>query len=435
MIEPVRDNELVVARMKRFVRRPALASVLDQAAVSGFGFLSGIAVARFVGIEEFGVFVLVLIITAFAQGLHNALVTAPMMTLAARGRRAASTYEATVLASAMLVSLVAATGTALALVAIFALRHHPVEFDIVVSGAALTVAQNLQLTVRRILFIRGRGLLAFAMDSVRALVFSFAIVAVWWSGLVLDAASATALLAATALITVVPLAYGIWRTPRRGLRFRPVAHRHWEIGRWMFPLVFVTFGQEQLAWIIAGVVLGDEAIGGLRAAQYLVGFVIILLTATENILPTAAARAFETGGEQGLRTYLKRMALKLGPMVGLLLVTIALPAGTWLTLVFGPAFAAYATSVRVLAVAVACIFVRDMVTQYFRAIEDTGPVFQAFVISLMVSLVIMYPMIVYAGITGAAFVITIGHAMSAAHLMLIMRQRSANHSRSAMHAG
>jgi O-antigen/teichoic acid export membrane protein len=425
VIEPVRAEAPLVTRLKRFVRRPALASLLDQAVVSGFGFVSGIATARLVGIEEFGLFVLILIVTAFAQGLHNALVTAPMMTLAARGRRAASTYDATVLAAAFLVSLVAAAGVALALVAVFALRHHAVETGVVIAGAALTVAQNMQLTVRRTLFARGRGLVAVAMDSVRAIAFPLALAAAWSSGMVLDAALVTALLAGTAFVTALPLAYGIWRAPRRGLRLNPVAIRHWGIGRWMFPLVFVTFGQEQMAWIVAGIVLGDEAIGGLRAAQYLVGFVIILLTATENILPTAAAHAHETGGDRGLRDYLEKATLTLGPLVGLLLLAIAIPAGTWLNLVFGPAFEAYAASVRILAVAVACIFLRDMVTQYFRATHDTGPVFQAFVVSLVVSLVIMYPLIAHDGITGAALVITIGHAVSAAHLILTMRRRLA----------
>ncbi|MGU3362391.1 lipopolysaccharide biosynthesis protein [Methylobacterium sp. M6A4_1b] len=425
VIQPGGDEAGLVARARRFARRPALASLLDQAVVSGFGFVSGIATARLVGIEEFGLFVLILIVTAFAQGLHNALVTAPMMTLAARGRRSAPTYDATVLAAALLASVVAAAGVALALVVIFALRHHAVETGVVVAGAALTVAQNLQLTVRRTLFARGRGLVAVAMDTARAAAFPLALAVAWWSGRVLDAALATALLAGTALVTAAPLAYGIWRAPRRPLRLVPVARRHWGIARWMFPLVFVTFGQEQMAWIVAGIALGDEAIGGLRAAQYLVGFVIILLTATENILPTAAAQAFETGGDRGLRAYLENATLTLGPVVALLLLAIALPAGTWLALVFGPAFADYAASVRILALAVACIFLRDMVTQYFRAIQDTGPVFRAFVVSLAVSLAIMVPLIAWYGITGAALVITIGHAVSAAHLILTMRRRSA----------
>lgn len=425
VIQPLGDEAGLLARARRFARRPALASLLDQAAVSGFGFVSGIVTARLVGIEEFGLFVLILIVTAFAQGLHNALVTAPMMTLAAQGRRSAATYDATVLAAALLAALIAAAGVALALVGIFALRHHAVEIGVVVAGAGLTVAQNLQLTVRRTLFARGRGLVAVAMDTARAVAFPLVLGAAWWAGLRLDAALATAALAGTALVTAAPVAYGIWRAPRRALRLKPVVRRHWGIGRWMFPLVFVTFGQEQVAWILAGIMLGDEAIGGLRAAQYLVGFVIILLTATENILPTAAARAYETGGERGLRAYLAKAALTLGPVVALLLLAIALPAGTWLTLVFGPAFADYAASVRILALAVGCIFLRDLATQYFRAIQDTGPVFRAFVVSLVVSLAIMLPLIAYAGIAGAALVITIGHAVSATHLILTLRRRSA----------
>jgi hypothetical protein len=43
----------------------------------------------------------------------------------------------------------------------------------------------------------------------------------------------------------------------------------------------------------------------------------------------------------------------------------------------------------------------------------------------VVSLAIMLPLIAYAGIAGAALVITIGHAVSATHLILTLRRRPA----------
>ena len=150
------------------------------------------------------------------------------------------------------------------------------------------------------------------------------------------------------------------------------------------------------------------------------------LTALEKAAPgLPAAMGVTEGTVADVAIHVRGSHLTLGPVVALLLLAIALPAGTWLTLVFGPAFADYAASVRILALAVACIFLRDMVTQYFRAIQETGPVFRAFVVSLVVSLAIMVPLIAYDGITGAALVITIGHAVSATHLILTLRRRSA----------
>ncbi|MFX9718514.1 hypothetical protein ABTO87_18260, partial [Acinetobacter baumannii] len=82
---------------------------------------------------------------------------------------------------------------------------------------------------------------------------------------------------------------------------------------------------EQLIWLVAGSTLGLEELGGLRAAQYLVGTVLLLLSATENVLPGAAARAHAEGGDAALRAYLLRTGVKLGVPIVAILAVLALP--------------------------------------------------------------------------------------------------------------
>nr|WP_246732966.1 polysaccharide biosynthesis C-terminal domain-containing protein [Methylobacterium sp. BTF04] len=64
-----------------------------------------------------------------------------------------------------------------------------------------------------------------------------------------------------------------------------------------------------------------------------------------------------------------------------------------------------------------------MATQYFRAMQDTNIVFRAFVVSLLVSLAIMYPLVARYGVTGTALVIAIGHGTSAAFLLFAAMRR------------
>lgn len=397
------------------LRGPALLSLLDQGAVSGFGFLAGIAAARLIDMEAFGRFALVLIVTGFAQGLHNALVTAPLMTLAGTVRNPAR-YAAAVTAGALVLAAGLSLAVAGALALYFAARGEAVPVDLVTAAGALTLAQNLQLTARRLLFAYGGGGSALAMDLARALAFPLGVAGLWGLGVPLDAARLIEILALTAFVTTLPALVGRATDPGRR-RLASATRRHWQMARWLLPVVFVTFGQEQLVWIIAGGALGDEALGGLRAAQYLVGLVLLMLAATENVVPTGAGRAYETGGEPALRAYLLGVTRRLGVPMGFLLAVVAVPADLWLRLVFGAAYVPFAPCLRWLALGVVFIFLRDMVAQIFRARRRTDVIFRAFAVSFAVSLALIQPLLSRYGATGAAAVVALAHAASLVALL------------------
>ncbi|TGD95676.1 lipopolysaccharide biosynthesis protein [Methylobacterium nonmethylotrophicum] len=392
------------------LRGPALLSLLDQGAVSGFGFLAGIAAARLIDMEAFGRFALVLIVAGFAQGLHNALVTAPLMTLAGTVRSPAR-YVAAVSAGALVLAVGLALAVAGALALYFSLRDEPVPVDLVTAAGALTLAQNLQLTARRVLFAYEGGAQALAMDLARAAAFPLAVAGMWAAGIPLNAARLVELLALTAFLTTLPILAGRAVEPGRR-RLAATTVRHWQMARWLLPVVLVTFGQEQLVWILAGGTLGDEALGGLRAAQYLVGIVLLMLSATENVVPTGAGRAYDTGGEPALRAYLLGVTRRLGPPVGLLLTLVAVPADLWLRLVFGEPYVPFAACLRWLALGVVFIFLRDMVAQIFRARRRTDVIFRAFAVSFAVSLALLQPLLTRYGAAGAAAVVTAAHGAS-----------------------
>lgn len=396
---------------------PALLSAVDQGVVSGFGFLAAMLAARLVGIGEFGRFALVLIIVAFAQGLHNALVTAPMMTLAGSRQRASAVYDGSVLTGAVILSVLMAGAVALILAALFTIRGDAIPFGLVAAASALTTAQNVQFTLRRMLFARRRGGLALVMDLMRSGAFPLCIIVLWLLDVSIGAVTLLWCLAATALATTLPFAWPVLASRGARPRLGAVARRHWRLARWLLPVIFVTFGQEQVVWILVGIMIGDEAVGGLRAAQYLVGLVLVLLAATENIVPTAAGRFFAEGGVDALRRYLLRVTVRLGALVATLLLVVAAPAEAWLRLVFGAPYAAYATSVQVLALGVLIVLIRDMTAHFFRATQHTSVIFQSSVVGLVASLTILYPLLQH-GVTGAAIVIVAGHAASLAYLLI-----------------
>ena len=403
------------------LRRPpaALLSLADQGVVSGFGFLSGIAAARLLGIAEFGHFAMILIVVSFAQGLHNALITAPMMTLAGARGFVSKLYGANILVAALLLSIPGAGCVVLALIV-----GDKVSMASLLAACALVLAQNLQFTLRRLLFAQGKGIRALGMDLARAASFPLAAGLVWLGHGTIGVKGFIWMLALTSFVTSLPFLFTLGRPALRApasIRLGALSRRHAPIARWLVPIVFVTFAQEQLIWIIAGYSIGLDALGGLRAAQYLVGPVLLLLTATENVLPVKAARAFTEGGEDALRRYLSRTGLQLGAPIVAILALLALPGEVWLSLIFGAEFGAFANCLRILAVGVVIIMLRDLVAHYFRAKQNTRVMFESLGVSMIVSLAVVMPLMTHYGVAGAAAAVTAGHIASLVYLVLAVR--------------
>lgn len=411
-------------RVMSFLRRPpsALVSLADQGVVSGFGFVSGIVAARLLGIAEFGHVALILIVVLFAQGLHNALITAPMMTLAGARGSVAKLYGANILIAAFLLSIPGALFT------VFALQvGGGMSTSAFLAACMLMLSQNVQFTLRRLLFARRKGLQALVMDSLRAASFPVVALFVWLVHGTVGYAGFVWVLAMTSFITSLPFVVSVGRPAlraRSSVQLYALGRRHAPIARWLLPIVFVTFAQEQLVWLVAGSSLGLDALGGLRASQYLVGTVLMLLSATENILPVKAARAHADGGEHALRLYLLKAGFRIGTPIAAILVVLAVWAETWLRLIFGADFAAYATCLRILALGVLIIMTRDLVAHYFRAKHDTRVMFKSLGVSMIVSLAVVLPLMHHGGVAGAAAAVTVGHTASLIYLIIAMWRQS-----------
>ena len=404
-------------RAAGLVRHPpaALTALADQGVVSGFGFVSGIAAARLLGIAEFGHFAMILIVLTFAQALHNALITAPMMTLVGARSGVSTAYAATIIAGAVLLSVPGAVFV------VIALLIAGMSGETLLAACALMLAQNLQFTLRRLLFAKGRGMQALLMDFARAASFPFVAVVIWLEHDVIGGNGFVWLLAATSFATCLPfvVAFGRPILRRPGcVQIGAVTRRHIPLARWLLPIVFVTFVQEQLIWLMAGSTLGLEELGGLRAAQYLVGTVLLLLAATENVLPVAAARAHAEGGEAALRSYLLRTGVKLGVPIVAILAFLAVPGEMWLRLIFGAEYAAYATCLRILSVSVVIVLARDLTANYFRAKQNTRVLFESLCMSMVVSLAVVVPLMRVGGVSGAAAAVGAGHLASLIYLVI-----------------
>ena len=406
--------------------RALLWSFLDQAVVSGSGFVIGIATGRLVGIAEFGKFTIAMIFVTLALVIQEAIFATPMMTLAGHRERS-HRYFGTVVVSGIAGAVALGLFAAALFAAYYLVQARPVSPGLVAATGLLVAVQCIQLTLRRTLFAKRRGRFAAAMDLGRYALFALILGALVMAGnradteLVLWGLALSG--AVAALVSI--LAAGLLRSGFRSRLFRAAAAQHWRIARWLVAVALVSFGQEQLLWIAAGPVLGDAAIGGLRATIYLFGVNLVLMGAMMNILPVRAAAALAARGIVGLKSFLVRFAIPFGALNAAVILAAVLPGAMWLTVLFGPAYAAYAPVLEIMAVSVALGIVRDYAAQYFRAIRSTGAIFRSFFWGFMTAILLVYPLVKALGVEGLAIDAAISQFTSMTYLLVAARRHYA----------
>ena len=412
------------------IDRKATDSMIDQVFVSGLNFIVGIVAARLLGVADFGTFTLILMISSVTSTVQSHLLCTPMMTLAGLRAARAPGYFAGIWRLGAAVSAASGLAVALAMGGIFFLRGDPVDAGLLAAGAFATLAQNQQIVLRRIRFAEHQGRSAVMMDVIRfaamlAVGGAFALL-----GVEFDAASVLWLLGLSALAAVLPAGLRLSATRTRQRMVRATIRRHWPLSRWMLLLFAVSVGQEQIIWIVTGIQLGDEAVGGLRAGQYLLGASHFILHAMENFVPNRAAEHLRLGGRPALTQYLVHQTLVLGGAMLALILVLGVFATLAVRVVFGEDYVRFAAITGIMAVAYGATVIRSIWVHYLRAIENARSIFLAHLASSVTGVVLIAPMIGAMGLAGAAWTIAISQLVCLAATVIAVALSAREEARS-----
>lgn len=331
------------------VSRAQTWSLADQALVSGINFASGVILARVLGLEAFGAYVVAQMYLLYANTFQASLVVSPMMiaipassTSTGDQRRLLNGYlgytavvcAATVIAVQLLAGVLGRWWSALA------------AGDLALPLAALIVAFQAQDWLRRAHYVRSAHRRVFFAD-----VFAYG----GYLGVLLVLAASERLDAATAFwamtftfgsTAIVELAFDRhWPDPRGAIA---VIRSEWQRSR-DYLLSW------QLQWLASqGVILfgtaiaGQQAAGAIRAAQNLLGPVMVLFQWLDNVLPVRFARHLKEAGAGALRMHAARHR-KLGLGALLLFVgALAAVSESLMVAVYGEPYRPFAVLVDAL---------------------------------------------------------------------------------------
>jgi O-antigen/teichoic acid export membrane protein len=396
-------------------------SLFDQTMVSGVNFLTGLLIARFLGIEQFGVYVLMWAIVMFALLVQHAFINSQILTIG-------TTYkeEEMPIYKAMLYIFQSSYSTGL-VVGILILGNllryvggHSLNGSAIFSLAMCTALVVCQDFGRRYFFAYKRYFIAFLIDAIRYPGQILIIFYLHRSGelttlSVLGAASATS---AVAIAVSIPL---IGKLSFSLGVVKQMALRHWDSAGWLSGAAILGWIATNAYLMTAGALLGSAAVGAIKAAQSLMALTHIIFLGLENHLPVRAAEILRKDGKTGLKAYLFRSTVSLELFTLCVGTVFFIAPEFWLNAVFGESFAGYGYILRWYVLIYLFHTLILPITVLFRVIEETQIPFICMFLMALFSLITCYPLISFFGISGVLIGFVLSRAIYLVYSLIQMR--------------
>lgn len=319
--------------------------IADQLLVSALNFFTGILLVRFMGLQQYGVFVLLYAALIYVNTVQANLILAPMMSLAPQ---CASKEERTRFLDGIFtlqVGLAVVFAIGLAVFGSIVSRIRP-AWGVGVNMPALVVAAvsfQIQDWLRRYFFVLDRAFAAFWNDLISYLGQVIAFVAIARVSHLTPASAlfAIGITSAVAFIAGLPVA-----------RIRidvgsavTATARIWRVSRDLFLAGQMQWVGSQGVLLIAAAILGTVAAGGIRAAQNIAGPINVMFQALENIMPLRAAQRYAANGYSALVRFMRKTTVIGTVGLASVFVVIAVISPWLLAITYGASARKYAAVV------------------------------------------------------------------------------------------
>jgi O-antigen/teichoic acid export membrane protein len=376
-------------------------ALTDQAVISATNFLTSVLLVKFMGLREFGVFILAWMSVQFVNSLQTALIVAPMMSICPKQEEkdrpfyfGAVIFQELVLVSCCFVLVFLALKVSG--------RFFPLQNlqQLALPLAISAFAYQSQDFVRRYFFSTRQSRRAFADDALSYLSQLPILFLLHRAG---HLSSATALwtMAGTSILGLIPGWF--WMEP---LRFdwewiSSVSRRHWKLSRWLGASALLQWVSGNLFVIAAPIYYGAAAAGVLKASQNLMGVTHVWFQGLDNVVPAETAHRLSEGGVPRMLAYTRSVLIRWGGLTLLFALVMAAAPGFWLRLIYTPEMAQYGYILRLYALLYVVVFIGGPLRAGLQALEFTVPIFWSYLAMTAFAFVFAVPMAKWLGLSGS----------------------------------
>jgi O-antigen/teichoic acid export membrane protein len=376
-------------------------ALADQGIVSGTSFLTNLMLARFMGLHEFGIFVLAWMSVLFVNSLQTSLIIAPMMSIGPKQEeKDRPSYFGAVVVQELTIVLVCFVLYLVALKTSSNVFHHPELRSLAWPLAVAAFAYQIQDFVRRYFFATRhsrRALVNDALSYLTQLPILFLLHRYWH----LNSAIALWVMGGTSIAGFVVGTFWVERIDFHWNWVKRVTTRHWKMSRWIAGSTVLTWTSSNLFILSAPIYYGAAAAGILKASQNLMGPANIWFLGLENVVPVETARRLHDGGIHSMLSYTRSVLLKWGGLTVLFAAVMSILPGFWLRITYGPQMAQYGYILRLYALVYVISFVGGPLRAGLQALEFTVAIFWSYLVMTALAFAFAVPMAKWLGLSGS----------------------------------
>jgi len=375
----------------------------DQAIISASNFLLLVLLARELGPQEFGTFVVANLLLLFVTSVQNALFTQPHNVLGAtRSGAEYAQYTKSTAAAQLLFAILCALCLSMVAAGAIATGHASGWMFLALSPVCLF--SQLQEFIRRVLYTQSEYGAVLLNDSITYALQGLIVILLWHQG------SLTAKLAILAMgigslggVAAGWTQLGPWLQFRINLQvLRTVWSENWEYGRWLLGTATVYWLSTQMYPVLTAGFVGVAALGGLRAAQSLLSPMNIVLRGMESMIPSRAARLRGPGDDKALIRYVGKVMRTTGIVTFIYCAAVALVAPTLISALLGNEYQSYAWLIRFFSLYYLVLFLNTAGSVTLRSMALTAQMFVIQAIAAAFVLTLGVLAVRQLGLTGAA---------------------------------
>lgn len=370
----------------------------DQGLVSGVNFTNGILLARFLGLDEYGMFALAWMTVLFVSSLHKAFIISPLYALLPK-----QTDKDAYRASLLFIQIGFST---LSLILVFALSEISFRFypewcrpylSILLACAAAIF--SLQDYLRRLFFSSNRPSTVLILDVLAYGLQPILILALHhFSRLNLTTAFASII---TVFLASVFLGLSIIRKRRIDARMVfAVLRRHWVFSKFLIGTALLQWVSGNLFIAVAGGILGPIAVGAIRIAQNVVGVLHVLFLAMENLVPVQASELLHSEGKRPMLAYIGSITKQAAIPTLLLLTIISIFRGEIINLLYGAEYLQFNGVLLAFCLLYVLVFIGTILRFVIVTLENNQTIFISYVVSSIFSLILAKPFVTQFGVVG-----------------------------------
>lgn len=363
-------------------------AIADQLLVSGVNFLTGIFIARILGLEAFGQFTMIWLIILFCSSIQESLLLSPMISISAKlAPHKTRSYFNGMFSLALLFALIASFFLIL-LLFLFPQYAYGTLVSLIITVSFIVFLLLFQETLRRILFAKNEIKLVFINDLISYLGQLFLLVLLFIFKDTIVLVDVFLVIGSSTLAAVIFSYFSIQNLRFSSSELLYVWRRNWPMAKWMVLSAISNWFTSNLFIIMAGLYLGNSVVGALKAAQNIIGINHVMFKLIENIAPVKASKLLVESGINEMVFYLKKLTVLSMACFSIFALIIIVYSQELMTFVYGAEYTKYSWLLVSYSGIYLCLLLGFPLRICLRSLENTKHIFYAYLTTGLFSLVL-----------------------------------------------